>query len=397
MKRLNRLFIVAIFLFPKMGFAFHEAGEYEHAYEVDQVKSEIERELREYEKDIQSAIKKYEEKTAHIWGDATVTPDPRQDVTYRNNQTERSIINYEEGKVIVEIAINLDKSMNKKRIARQLSDAIADILVNGPDTRSIIEIAENPDVDRKATKGQSLLSQVATQSGKPLTDNEVKGFTQKQLNRVRRHQLTGNDGVTRYVFTTDFTLVPEHIKVRAEKYRNSVELHANKFHIPTPLIYAIMETESFFNPFAKSPVPAFGLLQLVPTTGARDAFKFLFNEDTVVKEDYLYSPEKNIELGVAYMHVIYYKYLHKIQDPKTRLWVMIAAYNTGVINVLKGINGEYDKQKYGSMYNWKNLAIDKINKMTPEQVFQLLQKNLPAEETRDYLNKVRQNMVKYST
>jgi len=237
---------------------------------------------------------------------------------------------------------------------------------------------------------------VASRGGMPLRADEVVKFSQQQLNRVRKHRLKGKDGVTRYVFTTDFSLVPDHIKVRAEKYKKPIEFHARKFHIPTPLIYAIMETESYFNPYAKSSVPAFGLMQLVPATGARDAYKFLYNKDIVVKENYLYSPENNIELGVAYMHVIYYKYLHKIEDPKTRLWVMIAAYNTGVVNVLKSVNGDYNRKKFGSLYNWKNLAIDKINKMKSEQVFRFLQKKLPFEETRDYLNKVRLRMSKYS-
>lgn len=395
MTLIKRLIPVLIAVFPGCVLAFHEAGQYEHELEFQQARSQLERELRQYEQDVQEAMQEFEEKTAHIWGDETKIPNPRQDVTYRNNQSERSIINYEEGSVVVEIAVNLNKSMRKKQLAEQLSQAITDVIVSGPDTRSIIEMAENPDAPPPTDEKNGIVELVADEEGKRLQKHEIQRFSQQQLKRVRRHQLTGRDGIVRYVFTTQFSLVPDHIKVRAEKFRKPVELHAEKFHIPTPLIYAIMETESFFNPYAKSPVPAFGLMQLVPATGARDAYKFLYNKDRLLKESYLYKPEKNIELGVAYMHVIYYKYLHKIQNPKTKLWVMIAAYNTGVINVLKSFMGPYDRNKYGSMYVWKNKAIDKLNKMKPEQVYHFLEKNLPSEETRNYLIRVRERMGKY--
>ena len=390
------LILVNLIAFPSSVFAFHESGDFEHhTLEIQHARMKLERELKKYEQEIQQSISKFEEKTAKVWGDETVVPDASQDVAYRNNQSERSIINYEDGKVVVEIAVNIDKSMNKRRIAEQLSNAVSSAILNGPDIRSYQEMAENPDAPDSANPANSLVSMVADKQEQQ-GENYVQEFSKNQIKRTSQRELTGKDGNVRIVFTTQFNLVPDHIRIRAQKYKDMVDLHARKFHIPTPLIYAIMETESFFNPFAKSPVPAFGLMQLVPTTGARDAYKFLYNKDIVVKEKYLYKPNKNIELGVAYMHVIYYKYLHKIKNPTSRLWVMIAAYNTGVINVMRSFQGEYVRAKYGSMYAWKNLALDKVNKMKPDQVFDRLIESLPAEETRNYLLKVRERMSKYS-
>lgn len=395
MSRLHFILPISLLLSPLQAQAFHNgSSHYEHhELEIQRAKNELQRELLKYERQVQQAIDKFEEKTAHVWGDNTVLPDAHQDVIYRNNQTERGIINYEDGKVVVEIAVNIDRSSEKVQVAEQLSNAIADILLNGPDTRPIMEMAENPNASNSRNQGIAHL--VDNEHGTALAKQDIALFSKYQSGKAKKQQITGRDGNVRYVFTTHFRLVPEHIKIRAQKFRKPVEFHAKKMRIPTPLIYAIMETESSFNPYAKSPVPAFGLMQLVPTTGARDAYKFLYNEDQVVREKYLYKPDQNIELGVAYLHVLYYKYLSRIEDPKSKLWAMIAAYNTGVMNVFRSFVGPYSRKKFSSVYAWKQQALRKINRMQPDEVYRYLKRNLPSEEARKYLDKVRSRMGKY--
>ncbi|GIS72714.1 MAG: hypothetical protein CM1200mP10_22910 [Candidatus Neomarinimicrobiota bacterium] len=53
---------------------------------------------------------------------------------------------------------------------------------------------------------------------------------------------------------------------------------------------AIAETESAFNPKAKSHVPAYGLMQLVPKTGARDAYQWIYKKDKYVSGDTFTNP-----------------------------------------------------------------------------------------------------------
>ena len=76
-----------------------------------------------------------------------------------------------------------------------------------------------------------------------------------------------------------------------------VRRHSNKFKIPTNLIFAVIETESAFNPRAISPIPAYGLMQLVPKSGGVDAYEFVFGEKRIVEMEYLFVPEQNIQLG----------------------------------------------------------------------------------------------------
>lgn len=380
-------------------FASHNAkhgSAKDHAEKTVSPQHSLQQELENYERDIKAAINVYKEKTAKVWGDEVIIPDSKTDVTYRNDLTERSVVDYEEGTIQVEIAIVIARSSSNDRVAEKLALAVADTILRGPDHRSFSEMAEEPDAPNTEVVSD-LADLIADDDGSPLAFEKVNSFSKAKTQQRVKRSLTGQDGEARFVYRTMFKLVPDHIKKRARKYRDVVAVNAAKMRIPTPLIYAVMETESFFNPWAKSPVPAFGLMQLVPKTGARDAYRFLHNRDWVVKEKYLYNSNNNIELGVAYMHVLYYKYLEQIEDPTAKLWVMIAAYNTGVINVMRAFAGEYDNKRHATKVMWKQNAMEKINSMQAEQVFEHLYQYLPQQETREYIKKVRQRMSKYRT
>jgi len=351
-------------------------------------------EILQHNKAILKAYKEFEEKSAQVWGSEAVVPSAKTSVTYRDNMKQRSVVDFEQGKVKVELALTEVKDSGA--VERQLANAVEDTLLQGPDERSMLEIAKNPDAP-KSNKPSVLDGLVAKDDGTPLTRAELNQFKKQKAQAMLKRPIVGKDGKKRIIISTEFNLVPDHIRKRAERFSDAVNENALAHHIPTHLIYAIMETESYFNPTAKSPVPAFGLMQLVPGTGARDAYKFLFSKDIVVKDTYLYDAENNIELGVAYLHILYYRYLKRIKDPAARQWATIAAYNTGVQNVVKSFSGEYTKAKYASRWSWKRQAINKINAMKAEQVYQHLRKHLPYAETRAYIKKVRDSMPKYVT
>lgn len=167
---------------------------------------------------------------------------------------------------------------------------------------------------------------------------------------------------------------------------SDVEAFSNKTKLDTSLVYAIIETESAFNPFAKSPVPAYGLMQIVPVSAGKDATEYLFGKARVLSPSYLYAREKNVEIGTAYLYILQNRYLKSIKDSKSRLYCSIAAYNTGAGNVAKAFTGNL---------SIKN-AVPIINKMAPEEVYNHLIENLPYDETRKYLEKVVTRMSKYS-
>jgi soluble lytic murein transglycosylase-like protein len=89
-----------------------------------------------------------------------------------------------------------------------------------------------------------------------------------------------------------------------------VQEAASRHRIDPALVRAVIETESNWNPGARSRKGAVGLMQLIPTTAQR----FGVND--------AYSPQQNVEAGVRYLKVLLDRY-------DGNLDLALAAYNAG--------------------------------------------------------------------
>ena len=174
---------------------------------------------------------------------------------------------------------------------------------------------------------------------------------------------------------------------KAREISDQVANFAKKSNIDIELVYAIIETESAFNPMAQSPIPAFGLMQIVPGSAGMDATQQLFGKAKILSPSYLYDRDNNIEIGATYLNILFFRYLKGVNDPLSRLYCVIAAYNTGAGNVSKAFIGTKKLRN----------ALPVINSKTPQQVYDHMIKNLPYEETQNYLRKVVSRMPKYRT
>ncbi len=178
----------------------------------------------------------------------------------------------------------------------------------------------------------------------------------------------------------------ERLPARIHPFVYAINRENVEFDLSAELLLAIMETESAFNPMAKSPIPAYGLMQIVPVSAGQDATEKLFGKPRLLAPSYLYNPEKNIQVGAAYFNILYYRYFKGIEDPLSRLYSSIAAYNTGPGNVSKALTGHSMALKP---------AIRIANSMSPPQVYAHLMNNLPYEETVNYMRKVTSRLAKY--
>jgi membrane-bound lytic murein transglycosylase C len=176
------------------------------------------------------------------------------------------------------------------------------------------------------------------------------------------------------------------VKRRAEEFREPVVRQARRFNLDPRLVFALMQTESYFNPKARSPAPAYGLMQLVPSSGARSAYLHVYKQDRLVTADYLYTPPNNVELGAALLNLMLTKDFRNVADEKSRVYCAIAGYNTGPANVAKAFVGKRDIPK----------AVAMINRMSAEQVYAQLRRNLPFAETRNYVKNVVDLMPTYN-
>jgi soluble lytic murein transglycosylase-like protein len=85
---------------------------------------------------------------------------------------------------------------------------------------------------------------------------------------------------------------------------------ADRHRVDPALVRAVIETESNWNPTARSRKGALGLMQLIPTTAQR----FGVND--------AYSPQQNVDAGVRYLKVLLERY-------DGNLDLALAAYNAG--------------------------------------------------------------------
>jgi len=356
-----------------------------------QVKDEFEK----YRAEIDAAFKEYKRKTGAVWGKDNKLPSGKQWVSYIDELDQRSVVDFENGVVNVEVALSSEQRINDEQAKKKLEQALLKAMKQGVDDRPIQQIAKQP-VSKPV--GRDVLSgQIALANGAVAQRGDYQTIAREVVANVKKKKLLGGDGKTRVVYHAQLKLVPDHIRVRAVKFQPLVNKYAAKYQIPAAVVFAVMETESMFNPTARSAAPAFGLMQLVPTSGARDAYRYVYKKDKVVSDTYLYNPDNNVHLGTAFLRRLNSDYLGGIKSDQSRMFATIAAYNTGAGNVFRAFVGSsYSLSQYRKYNDYKKAALREINRRSSEEVYQYLVNHLPHAETRRYIKKVTERIDKYS-
>ncbi|HIF9277538.1 TPA: membrane-bound lytic murein transglycosylase MltC [Photobacterium damselae] len=171
-------------------------------------------------------------------------------------------------------------------------------------------------------------------------------------------------------------MVGDHLEQREYQYADLIKRASKQYSIDEDLIYAIVKTESSFNPFAVSHAGAYGLMQVIPKTAGADVFNLVKNKPGIPTKEYLFDPANNIDTGTAYFYILKNRYLKNVQHPTTKHYTMISAYNGGTGGVLATFDPDRDR------------AMNQINQLNPDQVYWALTNKHPKEEARRYLQKV---------
>ena len=346
---------------------------------------ELEKEYQDYVKAEKEAYEKFVKEISAMWGgDNVVESTNKEWVEYSDDGQSRSVVDFEQGEAKIEIIITPEEESSEVKLEAKVEEKVKDLIVNKGKTKDYDSSKE------KAVPLQEtpvLENQVQTPSGEVITENNVnegvKEIVQEAV--IEKKEITGDDGEKRQVVTIKLDLAPNHIKTRAEVYKNEVEKYCLKYDVDPALAYAVMQTESSFNPKAKSHVPAYGLMQIVPSSAGQDCAASLKKDFVKPTANYLYEPENNIEMGVHYLHLLKKRYYTKVTDPRSRDLCVIASYNTGAGNVARALRGDTKISK----------AIPQINEMSYEELFKYFEKKL-LPETQNYIRKVTERMNEFN-
>jgi membrane-bound lytic murein transglycosylase C len=314
------------------------------------------------------------------WGKKeTQLPGRKTYVKYNKQYKSRAIVDFERGEISVE---TLDQNADAS-----LKNAIITTLLTPEDPASV-DVFSDSAINLNSKSSPFLLGLVLNDAGQEIKTREsAASFADKMLaqTRTRKIQTDSGEKSVRYIV---IRMVANFEDQKAQKYLQTVRKYAKQYNVSPSLVLGVIRTESSFNPHAVSGAPAYGLMQLVPTSGGREAYRRAKNQDIVPSRDYLFDAENNIELGAAYLSVLTYDQLDGVDDRMSRDYCVISAYNTGPSNVMRAFTDAKGKQRFED-------GLLRINSLSPSQVYQTLHEKLPFEESRNYLPTVNTNRKRY--
>jgi membrane-bound lytic murein transglycosylase C len=290
-------------------------------------------------------------------------------VKYTQGYKSRVITDFDHGTLTVETLDETDPRGSLK------AAIVASLLTtNDP---AAVDLFTDKDVNLDTGRKPYLYGLVHDNQGKAIQNRaQAEAFAKYLIaQRTQTRPVSADQGAQTALFVR-INMVKNYEIKGAEHYRVAAEKYAAQYHVSPSLVLAIMRTESNFNPFAVSPAPAYGLMQLVPTSAGRAALKRAQGVDDTPTPEYLFDPEHNIELGTVYLSLLSDTEFRAVENPDSRDYCVIAAYNTGPRNVTRVFSSN------------KTEALNDINQLDPSALFERLRGNLPHEETRQYVVKV---------
>ena len=398
-------------------------------------------EYNEYSRQAAEDYAAYVQSIKTAWGGVFIDDTPTEWVEYGENLLSRSIVDFDSGNITVEVIIPDDGTPEETLLA----DAVERLLNSRGSTcpyPSTVDVSEpltaSPildgivdfsgyDIDTSGiysadmrkpapkappaptVKGKTIPQEKSQRPERPASVSDKKTGADRQTmasrileeerkaaeekaaiakavaeQSVKTYETYGEGSETKKVVRINLSLVTDNLSKNAALYKDIITEFSQKFQIEQALIYAVMEQESRFNPEATSWVPAYGLMQLVPTSGGFDAYRYVYGKEWVPTRSYLFNPRNNIELGTAYLRILENQFSN-IDDPHCRRLCVIAGYNTGAGNVSRAFTGNTNLRK----------ALPLINDYGYRQLYDHLTTKLSTEEARNYVSGVTQRREKY--
>ncbi|MDD3637547.1 MAG: murein transglycosylase domain-containing protein [Bacteroidales bacterium] len=365
----------------------------------DQFREETNKQWEAYEKANQEAFEQFKKGIEQKWGAGNfIESTPTNWVEYSEDGESRTSVDFEQEEARIEILMTPEEADNADLVKQKIAEAVKELALNKGKTKDYETEYEKPEplLDEPVLKDQ-----LQNETGETVTEDNLAEYAEQIVEQqpIEKEivkpeppepkpepQPEPEPQKEKVIVSVKIPLATNSIQTRALRFYEQVISYSSRFMIDPALVFAVIHTESSFNPKAKSHVPAFGLMQIVPKYAGRDAYNYVYKEDKLLNENYLYESQNNIELGSAYLHMLITRSFRKVDDPLSRIYCAIAAYNTGAGNVSRAFIGTT------KLYQ----AIPEINKMSADQVYEFMKKNLPYEETQHYIERVSSRMKVYA-
>ncbi len=328
--------------------------------------------LRKVKAEYDRLIGKVQQESGAKWGkrESRTLPSRTRYVKYTEDYKNRVVVDYDAGTILIE-------HLDEPQATEKLRNAAVVALLT-PDDPGAVDLFSAKEVE---LTGKPYLEElVVDQNGAVLKSREdVQRYADYLVAQQLQRRSIDADGVSKNVLYVQMSMVNAHMDKRALQYAAAVRKQSEATQVSRSLIYAIIKIESSFNPYAVSSVPAYGMMQLVPSSGGREAYRKAKGEDMMPSKEYLFDADNNIELGATYLGVLLNDSpLREIRNPVSREYCAIAAYNTGPGNVFRAFSKLSGRARQQD-------ALDNINAMKPDEVYDTLRSRLPYEETRGYI------------
>jgi len=324
----------------------------------------------ELDSDVQAVILEYlfANEASAVWGEQAVVPSAHEMVKYLDDFQTRVLIDFERGNIRVE-------SLGSQQPGAALKHAIEAILLTPADPEAVDLFTA---ADFGITGRPFLAGKVLDQEGKAIEYAwRAERFADYLVSqRIQRDQQR---------HWVDISMVKTHKVISAKGFGPAIERAANRYAVDPALILAVIDTESSFNPFAVSPSKAYGLMQVMSRTAGRDVYEKIYRRGGQPNRSVLLNPDKNIDIGTAYLSILRDNYLRGVQGQLKQEYCIIAAYNGGTGNLLKAFHSDRKK------------AIQRINALSADEVYRIITTRHPKLESRHYLKKVTRAKQHYAS
>ena len=312
----------------------------------------------QYKDDIEKLWNEFKESTPKDW------------VSYNEDFSGRSEVSFETGEIKVDAVVESNSGEDEEKAQEIIKNQIVSILQ-----------------EKDATEKPILADQVKNplSSGKAISEKDVNELAEQIAKQAVKKKITGSDNQTRLKYTISLELMPDHIRKRAEKYKPLIENFCKKYQIDPRLALAIAHTESYFNPKAYNRHGnAYGMMQIVPKYAGINMNNVLFHKNQKPSSEELFNPETNLHMGIAYLRWLADNKWQKVTNPTNQTYCLICSYNGGPGTIYKAMTGKMNKI---GQEKWDKMISD-LSTMDSQKLYKKLRKDVPYEETRNYIEKV---------